>query len=124
MRSRSPRILCVEDHADTRELVVFLLGSHGCDVVAIGGPEEALELARRQTFDLYLIDNPGLPEYSGIELCRKLRSFDLHTPILFCSGAAYEVDREVALASGAQGYLVKPIDNSELIAEVMRLTEK
>jgi CheY-like chemotaxis protein len=123
MRSRSPRILCVEDHADTRELVIFLLGGHGCDVVAVGDPKEALELARRETFDLYLIDN-WLPEYSGITLCRKLRSFDQQTPILFCSGAAYKVDRDTAIASGAQGYLVKPVDNSELIAEVIRLMGK
>lgn len=123
MRSGSPRILCVEDHDDTRELVVFLLGSHGCDVVAVGNPEAGLELARTEVFDLYLIDN-WLPEYSGIDLCKQIRAFDTQTPILFCSGAAYAVDRDIAMGSGAQGYLVKPVDNSELIAEVIRLTEK
>lgn len=121
MNSPTRRVLLVEDHADTRELVCFLLGGHNCDVVAVEHPDEALALARSQTFDLYMIDN-WLPEYSGVVLCKKLRQFDSITPILFCSGAAYEVDRDVALSSGAQGYLVKPVDNSELIAEVMRLT--
>jgi DNA-binding response OmpR family regulator len=47
--------------------------------------------------------------------------FDSTTPILFCSGAAYETDKEAALENGAQGYLTKPIDSNELIAEVVRL---
>ena len=54
-------------------------------------------------------------------MCEQLREFDQHTPVLFYSGAAYETDRERALLSGAQGYLVKPIDGDELVAEVLRL---
>jgi DNA-binding response OmpR family regulator len=120
MKSPTRRLLYVEDHADTRELITFLLGSHGFEVVAVESPEEALALAQSQPFDLYLIDNQ-LPLYSGIELCRKIRMFDSTTPILFCSGAAYETDKEAALENGAQGYLTKPIDSNELIAEVVRL---
>jgi DNA-binding response OmpR family regulator len=62
-----------------------------------------------------------MPGLSGTELTEKLRQLDLKTPVLFYSGAAYETDREAARVSGAQGYLVKPADGDQLIAEVTRL---
>ena len=62
-----------------------------------------------------------MPGLSGTELTEKLRQFDLKTPVLFYSGAAYETDREAARVSGAQGYLVKPANGDQLIAEVTRL---
>jgi DNA-binding response OmpR family regulator len=58
---------------------------------------------------------------SGVDLCKKLREFDTWTPILFYSGAAFERDKQEALAAGAQGYLVKPTGPDELIAEVGRI---
>ena len=114
------RILCAEDDADTRDLIVLLLGAHDCDVVTSGGSAEFLNIARTQHFDLYLLDN-WLPESSGIDLCRELRNIDPRTPILFYSGAAYDEDKRQALESGAQGYLTKPADGDELATEVLRL---
>jgi DNA-binding response OmpR family regulator len=67
-----------------------------------------------------MIDN-WMPGGSGVDLCKKLREFDAHTPILFYSGAAYDKDKQEAFSSGAQGYLTKPVDNDELIKEVVRL---
>jgi len=77
-------------------------------------------MAKEQDVDLYLVDN-WMPGASGMDLTQKLREFDIKTPILFYSGAAYEADREAAYVSGAQGYLVKPADGDQLIAEVGRL---
>ena len=120
MKSQDARILYAEDDEDTRELVTVILERQTCQVIATGSHDEALRLARAEHFDLYLIDN-WMPGISGVRLCQQLREFDQHTPVLFYSGAAYETDRERALASGAQGYLVKPVDGDELIAEVLRL---
>jgi len=114
------RILCTEDDADTRELITFVLRSNDFEVITTETPEMALEIASAFSFDLYLLDN-WLPTMSGVELCRELRSFDSETPILFYSGAGYETDKTAAYASGAQGYLVKPVDNRKLVAEVLRL---
>lgn len=114
------RILITEDDSDTRTLLEFLLDGAGHDVTSTSSSEEALSAAKIERFDLYLLDN-WLAASSGIELCQKLREFDLRTPILFCSGAAYERDKENALQAGAQGYLVKPVDSDLLIAEVSRL---
>ena len=82
--------------------------------------DDALLLARANQFDLYLIDN-WMSGGSGIDLCKKLREFNPWTPILFYSGVAYESDKQQAFAAGAQAYLVKPVDNDELIEQVSRL---
>ena len=98
----------------------MILERQNCKVIATENHDEALRLARAERFDLYLIDN-WMPGISGVRLCEELREFDLHTPVLFYSGAAYQTDRESALLSGAQGYLVKPVACDVLVAEVLRL---
>ncbi len=120
MKTARLRILCTEDDGDTRDLITFVLSNNDCDVVTTETPAQAIELARATHFDLYLVDN-WMPRMSGNELSEALRLFDSETPILFYSGAAYPTDIADAYASGAQGYLVKPADNDELVAEVFRL---
>jgi len=117
------RILCTEDDADARELLTFVLSRNNCEVVTTETPALAIELAKAGRFDLYLLDN-WIPGMSGTDLCIELRRFDSQTPILFYSGAGYEKDKTAAYANGAQGYLVKPVDNDELIAEVFRLVSE
>jgi DNA-binding response OmpR family regulator len=114
------RILCTEDDLDTRELITFVLKRNNFEVITTETPAMAVEIAQAFSFDLYLVDN-WMPSMSGPDLCKELRSFDAETPILFYSGAGYEKDKTAAYASGAQGYLVKPVDNDELVAEVRRL---
>lgn len=114
------QVLYTEDDADTRELVSYVLARNSYQVMLAENNDIALLLARSNQFDLYMIDN-WMPGGSGIDLCKKLREFDLRTPILFYSGAAYDRDKQEAFASGAQGYLTKPVDNDELIKEVFRL---
>ncbi|HKS08262.1 MAG TPA: response regulator [Pyrinomonadaceae bacterium] len=119
----SPRVLFIEDDADTRELVSFVLKRENFEVVLAGDSEEALLAAGEMSFELYLIDN-WLPGESGVDLCKRLREFDRRTPILFYSGAAYEHDKRAAFAAGAQGYLTKPSELGELVQEVSQLIYK
>ncbi len=113
-------ILYIEDDEDTRELVTYLLARSNYKVVPAENYDNALLLAQANLFDLYLIDN-WVSGGSGIDLCKKLRELNPWTPILFYSGAAYERDKQQAFAAGAQGYLVKPVDNDELIEEISRI---
>ncbi|MBA2527840.1 MAG: response regulator [Pyrinomonadaceae bacterium] len=76
------RILCTEDDADTRELIAWVLTDQGFDVICANSASHALELAKGQHFDLYLMDR-FMPGLSGTELTKKLREFDIKTPILF-----------------------------------------
>ena len=120
MNSLVPQILVTDDHADTRDLLAFVLTKNNCKVMLADNTDQALYLARTNSFDLYLLDN-WIVGGSGIVLCKKLRELDSTTPILFYSGAAYESDKQEAFASGAQAYLVKPVDNDELVETVRRL---
>src|ERR1700750_203974 len=120
MNSLVPQILVTEDHADTRELLAFVLAQTNCKGILADNTDQALYLAQTNSFDLYLLDN-WIVGGSGIVLCKKLRELDSTTPILFYSGAAYERDKQEAFASGAQAYLVKPVDIDELVETVRRL---
>jgi DNA-binding response OmpR family regulator len=115
-------ILYIEDHEDTRELVVIVLAESNCLVTTTCTISDALKLARAHQFDLYLIDS-WLPDGAGIELCKQLREFDPTTPIMFLSGLAYDADKQAALDHGAQRYLVKPADIQVLSKEVNSLID-
>ena len=123
LHMRKHRILYVEDHEDTRDLVRLLLQQRNYDVVTTDTIASALILADGGMFDLYLLDS-RLPDGTGLELCKQLRLLDDLTPIVFYSAAAYEVDRNTAFDSGAQGYLVKPTANGELTRMVSELINK
>jgi DNA-binding response OmpR family regulator len=121
--SSKGRILCTEDDEDTRDLLVLTLNMAGYEVICTDSPEKALALIQAEKFDLCLMDN-WMPGISGEDLCKKIRAFDSKTPILFYSGAAYQEDKDRAMNSGAQGYLVKPVVEGELVAEVARTIAK
>jgi DNA-binding response OmpR family regulator len=120
MNNLQSHILYIEDHDDTRELVTLVLTESNHKVTPTSNSKDALNLARNERFDLYLLDS-WLPDCSGIELCKQLREFDQQTPIMFLSAAAYETDKQEAIDNGAQRYLVKPVDMQVLSAEVNAL---
>jgi DNA-binding response OmpR family regulator len=122
MQFKTPRVLYIEDHEDTRELVTLLLSQKSYEVVTGSTIESGIALAHSERFDLYLLDS-WLPDGSGLDLCRKIRQFDKTTPILFYSAAAYASDHEMALQCGAQGYLIKPSQPSDLCRLVSDLIE-
>jgi len=122
MKTTTNQILYIEDHDDTRELVTIALRELNYRVATSSNVEDALTLARANHFDLFILDS-WLPDGSGIDLCMKLREFDQHTPIMFFSAAAYEGDKQAALNSGAQAYLIKPADLDLLSTEVSRLMQ-
>ena len=122
MQLQSPRVLYIEDHEDTRELVTLLLSQKNYEVVTGSTIESGIALATGGNFDLYLLDS-WLPDGSGLELCQKIRQFDKTTPILFYSAAAYASDLELALQCGAQAYMIKPSQPSDLCRLVSELIE-
>lgn len=123
MSLRQSRILYIEDHEDTRDLIKLILEDQDYDVATTTTVGSALNLARAGRFDLFLLDS-RLPDGSGLDFCQQLRAFDSLTPVLFYSAAAYEVDRQSAFRSGAQGYLTKPASNEDLCALVKSLILK
>ena len=110
----TPRILFVDDHEDTRFLVITWLGTLGYEVTATHSVSEGLRLAKSECFDLYLLDS-RLADGDGKDLCEKLRQIDELTPIVFYAGDV----RERVMANSdckTQGFVVKPeIENLPLI---------
>ena len=104
----NPKILLVDDHQDTLDLFFIVLSQLNYDVVAVTSVGRALEAAKKDRFDIFVLDT-RLSDGSGIDLCRQIRKTDQMTPILFCSGMADEKNKQEALSAGAQAYLVKPI---------------
>lgn len=120
--SARKRILCVDDHEDTRDMMRVLLGEYGYDAVIAASVSDALESAKSGGLALCILDH-WITEGNGIELCRQIRAFDSHTPIMFYSGAGYEADIQKGLAAGAQAYLVKP-DFESLKPTIDRLIDE
>ena len=113
------RILCIDDHDDTSEMLSLILSQEDFEVVTKRTIEEALHAARTGQFDLYVLDK-HLPDGSGLDLCAKLNEVSPGVPCLVYSGDAYAVHRSEALAAGAHAYVVKP-DIEGLIETVHKL---
>lgn len=111
-----PRVLCVDDDEDSREMLPTLLKLARIETRTVTTAAEALSLIQAERFDLYLLD-VQLPDVDGFELCCRMRVFDPYTPILFFSGAADEAHRERAIAAGADAYVIKP-DVAGLLASI------
>lgn len=102
-----PRVLCVDDDEDSREMLTTILKCCRIETKAVGTASQALSSIQAERFDLYLLD-AWLPDVDGFELCRRMRDLDPQTPILFFSGAAFEADRKRAIEAGANAYVIKP----------------
>lgn len=113
------RILCVDDHEDTSEMLKLLLAQEDYEVVTAVTIERALLLATTEDFDLYVLDK-RLPDGSGLELCKKLSAATPEVPCMFYTGDAYEWHRLEAVAAGADSYVAKP-DIDGLIEGVRKL---
>jgi len=113
MTSSKPRILFTENHEDTRDMVVLFLEQAGYEMTTASNVADTLKLAKSGSYNLFILDS-WLPNGSAIELCEMLREFDEQTPILFYSALGFEEDKNLAMKAGAQAYLVKPVEISDL----------
>jgi len=113
------RILYVDDHEDSAEMLKLMLSAEDYEVHTAQSVEEAMAAAQAQEFDLYVLDK-RLPDGSGTDLCRMLNDIAPGVPCIFYTGDAYEVHRQEALAAGARAYVPKP-EIDELIQTVHRL---
>jgi two-component system phosphate regulon response regulator PhoB len=113
------RILVVDDEPDLLELVRVNLRQAGYEVVTAETGREALESLRRSRPELMLLDLM-LPDLSGTEVCRQVRSDPelAWLPIIMLTAKADEVDRVVGLELGADDYVTKPFSPRELVLRV------
>ncbi|MCB2115297.1 MAG: phosphate regulon transcriptional regulator PhoB [Rhodobacteraceae bacterium] len=116
---QTPTVLVVEDEPAQREVLAYNLEAEGYSVAQAKNGEEALLLVSEAAPDLIVLDWM-LPNVSGIEVCRRLksRSETRAIPILMLSARSEEVDLVRGLETGADDYMVKPYSVVELLARV------
>lgn len=88
MAAPNLRILYSKDDPDSREIVCLLLAKEGFETICPDSSQDVLRIASEQKFDAYLLDS-WTPDMSGVELCKRIKEFDAHTPIIFYSAAAF-----------------------------------
>lgn len=112
-----PRLLIVDDDPDVRQFLRGELEAEGYGCWEAANGQQALGLLRTESFDLVLLDWT-LPDFSGVEVCRRLRQAGLGTPVLMLTARDDVRERVEALDSGADDYLTKPFSLEELLARV------
>ena len=113
------RVLCVDDHRDTSEMLKLILSEEDYEVQTAARIEEAIQLSATGNFDLYVLDK-RLPDGSGIELCSTLNQLTPGVPCIVYTGDAYEMHRQEAIEAGATAFVAKP-DVDGLIDAVHKL---
>ena len=110
------RILLADDERELRDMLSAYLKAEGFVVIEAVDGDQALDLARRESPDLMLLD-VGLPKRDGFEVLRELRTAS-SVPVIMLTARAEEIDRVVGLTVGADDYVTKPFSPRELIARI------
>lgn len=117
------RILLVEDDAPLRRGLIATLHVEGYAVDAAADGVSALQIALDEPYAAVILD-VGLPGLSGLEVLRRLRQRGSRTPILILTARDTVQDRVSGLDAGADDYLLKPFEPSELLARLRALLRR
>jgi DNA-binding response OmpR family regulator len=120
MEANLNRILCVEADDDSLDLLCIILNSGGFEVVSARTITAAIHLTQQERFALYIVGS-GLPDGEGLDFIRGVRVLDSQMPIILISGRAYPAEVEKGLKAGASVYLIKPVENQEILRAVENL---
>ncbi|MEL6494337.1 MAG: response regulator [Cyanobacteria bacterium J06623_7] len=115
--------LVVDDSATERSIITGCLQQIGITVAVALSGEEALAKIQQNYPELIVLDIV-LPGRSGFEICRELKGDDSTNkiPIILCSTKRTEIDKFWGMKQGADAYILKPIDQTELVDKVKELT--
>jgi Response regulators consisting of a CheY-like receiver domain and a winged-helix DNA-binding domain len=116
-------VMVIEDDEVTRRLTCQVLRRGGYDPIPASDGVEALELMDRYHVDLFLLDIM-MPGMDGFEFIRAVRGSRFETPILMTTAKGSLSDKREAFSAGADDYMVKPIDEEELLLRVSALLRR
>jgi DNA-binding response OmpR family regulator len=117
------RILLIEDDVGLARAVSELLQQNGFTVDVVDTAFSAIDLALTNAYDCIVAD-VMLPDGDGIELVAELRRLEIVTPVLMLTARNEPADRVSGLNAGADDYLGKPFDSSELVARIEALIRR
>jgi twitching motility two-component system response regulator PilH len=115
-------VLVVEDSVTQREMITDLLKGSGLTVTVASDGVEALEQIQGHCPDLIVLDIV-MPRMNGYEVCRRIKA-DPQTqnvPVVMCSSKGEEFDRYWGMKQGADAYIAKPFQPTELVGTVKQL---
>ena len=114
------QILHVDDDPDVRLMIAASLQEFGYVVATAGTNAEALELAEKIKFDLFILD-VRLPDGNGVELCQKVNQLQPTSPVVYYSAYASNEEQKSALSIAGDAYLEKPVSAAVLEATIAGL---
>lgn len=116
------KILAVDDSASMRQMVAFTLKSAGHEVVEAVDGKNALDIAKKESFNLVITD-VNMPNMDGLTLTKELRGLAnfKFTPILILTTEAGGDKKMQGKAAGATGWLVKPFNPDNLLSTIKRV---
>ena len=117
------RVLVVEDEEDIAFPLVRTLEREGYEVTWVDNGQKALDSLATEPAEVVILDL-GLPDFDGLEVCRKARDAGYAGAIMIVTARAGELDRVVGLDYGADDYLAKPFGLAELQARVRALLRR
>lgn len=123
MAAMPHRVLLADDDRAIRESLVRALDLEGYHVTEVTDGVDALATARRDDFDVLILD-VMMPGVDGLGVCRVLRAEGDPTPILMLTARVETPDRVAGLDAGADDYLPKPFELDELLARLRALLRR
>ncbi len=121
--SHPARILLVEDDAETSAEIAEDLTERGYSVVGATNGLEALDAARKGSYDLLIMDR-SLPGMDGLSIIARLRDESIRVPVLVLSALAAVDERVAGLKAGGDDYMTKPFALTELAARIEALLRR
>lgn len=122
LKKNNIRVLVVDDEAPMRRLLELYLKKGDFEVQTAPSGEQAVEMAKEDSFDLVLLDIM-MPGMDGWEVCQRIRSFS-EIPIIMLTARDQTVDKVKGLKLGADDYLTKPFEEIELLARMEALLRR
>ena len=113
----SKTVLIVEDEQAIADSIAYALRTDGFTPRHVTLGEQALAVLRSEAAPQLVVLDIGLPDMSGLEVCRRLRQFS-EVPVIFLTARSDEIDRIVGLEIGADDYVTKPFSPRELVARI------
>ena len=117
------KVLIVEDDQHIVDLLDIHLKDLDCQLTKTHDGNQGFEYAVSEPYDLIILDIM-LPGMDGVEICRKVRAKEIHTPILMLTAKSEEIDKVLGLETGADDYLTKPFSIREFIARVKAILRR
>lgn len=116
-----PLIMVVDDEEDVVELVKRILESESYQVATAYNGDSARALLKRTKPDLIFLDIL-MPNIDGYTICSetKLGNKTKDIPVIMLTGLGYEINKELAKASGADGYITKPFSSKDLLDTIAK----